>query len=68
MLIVYFLGLPYAGFILSTIIFGMAFLVLIFRVSVMKSIFPAVAISLFCYLMFELGLRIPLPAFMQTLR
>ncbi len=68
MLILYFLGLPYAGFILSTIIFGMAFLVLIFRVSVMKSIFPAVAISLFCYLMFELGLRIPLPAFMQTLR
>jgi divalent metal cation (Fe/Co/Zn/Cd) transporter len=68
MMIVYFLGLPYAGFILSTIIFGMAFLVLIFKMSVKKSILPAVTISLFCYLMFELGLKIPLPAFMQSLR
>ncbi len=68
MLIGYFLGLPYAGFTASTILFGLAFLTLIFKISLKKSILPSVAISALCYLMFELGLKIPLPAFMQAVR
>jgi divalent metal cation (Fe/Co/Zn/Cd) transporter len=68
MLVTYILILPYVGFIASTTLFGLAFLTLIFKVTLKKSILPAIIISMFCYIAFELGLKIPLPSFMQSIR
>lgn len=68
LLAVYFVMLPYLGFIASTIIFGIGFLMLLYREKAKATIIPVLAITIFAYVVFELALSIPLPAFMEAVR
>jgi hypothetical protein len=65
---VYNLSLPVLGFIATTIVFGVAFLMVLYHMKLMKTIFPAVVIALFAFVLFEIGFGIPLPKFLQFIR
>lgn len=64
----YNLSLPVLGFIATTIVFGIAFLILLFRMKLLKTIAPAIIIALFAFVLFEIGFGIPLPKFLQFIR
>lgn len=68
LLIVYFVVLPMVGFLAATSLFGIAFLALLYRMKVRHCVLPAVAISAFGFILFELALNIPLPAFMEAFK
>jgi hypothetical protein len=60
--------LPVLGFIATTVIFGIGFLMLLYRVQFKKCLVPAIVISIFSYILFEIGFGIPLPRFLQLFR
>ena len=68
LLMVYFIILPMLGFIPATLVFGIAFLQLLYRMNFKKCIVPAAAIAVFGFVLFELALNVPLPAFMETFK
>jgi hypothetical protein len=65
---VYNLCLPVLGFIATTIVFGVAFLMLLYGMKLLKALFPTVIITLFAFVLFEMGFGIPLPTFLQFMR
>ena len=67
-LAIYFILLPYLGFIVSTILFGIVYLTVLYSYKLQKSIFPAAAMALLGYLIFQVALQIPLPAFMEAIK
>lgn len=68
LLTVYFIILPMAGFLAATMLFGVAFLMLLYRMKWKACLFPAAAIAGFGFVLFELTLNIPLPAFMEAFK
>lgn len=64
----YNLCLPVLGFIATTVVFGIAFLMVLYHMKLMRTIFPAIVIALFAFVLFEIGFGIPLPKFMQFIR
>lgn len=68
LLAAYFLVLPVTGFIGSTILFSFGFLMFLYKVEVKKCVVPAIAISAFAFVLFEMGLSVPLPAFMEIFK
>jgi putative tricarboxylic transport membrane protein len=64
----YNLSLPILGFIATTVVFGIAFLMLLFGMRWLKTIAPAIVIALFAFVLFEIGFGIPLPKFLQFIR
>ncbi len=64
----YNLCLPILGFIATTIVFGVAFLMALYKLKLLKTIFPALVIALFAFVLFEIGFGIPLPKFLQFIR
>ena len=68
LLAAYTVCLPVLGFIATTVIFGVGFLMLLYRVKFKKCLVPAIVISLFSYVLFEIGFGIPLPRFLQFFR
>jgi len=68
LLIMYFIILPMAGFLAATMLFGVAFLMLLYRMKWKACLFPASAIAGFGFVLFELALNIPLPAFMEAFK
>lgn len=67
-LAIYIAALPYLGFIIATILFGIVYLTLLYSYKPLKSIFPAAAMALLGYLIFKVALQIPLPAFMEAIK
>ncbi|NLI91792.1 MAG: tripartite tricarboxylate transporter TctB family protein [Peptococcaceae bacterium] len=65
---VYLVLLPYLGFIIDTILFGIGYLMLLYGFRFLKTLVPAVAMAVLGFLIFEIALRIPLPMFMETFR
>ena len=65
---VYTLLLPVLGFIATTIIFGIFFLMLLYRLKFKTTLIPAVVITVLSYVLFEVGFGIPLPRFLQIFR
>lgn len=68
LLMVYFLILPFLGFIASTVIYGVAFLMLLYSEKAKATLIPAIAITIFAFVIFEMALSIPLPAFMEAIK
>lgn len=64
----YIATLPYLGFIIATVLFGIVYLTLLYSYKPLKSIFPAAAMALLGYLIFKVALQIPLPAFMEAIK
>jgi putative tricarboxylic transport membrane protein len=67
-LAVYIATLPYLGFVVATVLFGIVYLTLLYSYKPLKSIFPAAAMALLGYLIFKVALQIPLPAFMEAIK
>lgn len=67
-LAVYIAALPYLGFIIATVLFGIGYLTLLYSYKPLKSIIPAAAMALLGYLIFQVALQIPLPAFMEAIK
>ena len=65
---VYNLSLPILGFIVTTVVFGIVFLMLLFGMRLLKTVLPAIVITLFAFVLFEIGFGIPLPTFLQFMR
>jgi hypothetical protein len=65
LLAAYIVCLPILGFIATTVIFGIGFLMLLYRIGFKKCLVPAIAISIVTYVLFEIGFGIPLPRFLQ---
>lgn len=68
LLMLYFVILPYLGFLASTLLYSVAFLMLLYREKSKAALIPAIAITIFAFVMFELALGIPLPAFMEAVK
>lgn len=68
LLMVYFIILPFLGFIASTVIYGIAFLMLLYSEKAKATLIPAIAITIFAFVIFEMALSIPLPAFMEAIK
>ncbi len=68
MFAVYTVLLPVLGFIATTTIFGIFFLMLLYRMKFKTTLIPAVIITVFSYVLFEIGFGIPLPRFLQIFR
>lgn len=64
----YNLSLPILGFIVTTVVFGIAFLMLLFGMRLLRTVLPAVIITVFAFVLFEIGFGIPLPTFLQFMR
>jgi hypothetical protein len=64
----YNLCLPLLGFITTTVVFGIVFLMLLYGMKLPKAFVPAVVITLFAFVLFEIGFGIPLPTFLQFMR
>lgn len=67
-LAIYIALLPYLGFIVDTVLFGIVYLTLLYSYKPLKSIFPAAAMAFLGYLIFQVALQIPLPAFMEAIK
>ncbi len=61
----YTVFLPVLGFIATTVVFGIFFLMLLYRMKFKATLVPAAVITVFSYLLFEVGFGIPLPRFLQ---
>ena len=64
----YNLCLPLLGFIATTVVFGIAFLMLLYGMKLLKALVPAIVITLFAFILFEIGFGVPLPTFLQFMR
>jgi len=65
LLVLYLVIMPLLGFVPATIIFSMAYLILLYGQRFIQSILPTVCISVLCYLLFQVVLRVPLPTFLN---
>lgn len=68
LLAVYFALMPYLGFLIDTVLFGIVYLIFLYGYKPIRSLAPAIIMAIAGYLIFEVALKIPLPAFMEAIR
>ncbi|SFG14699.1 Tripartite tricarboxylate transporter TctB family protein [Desulfotomaculum arcticum] len=65
LLVLYLLLLPLLGFVPATLIFSMAYLVLLYGQRFIQSLAPTVCFTVLCYVLFQIVLKVPLPTFLN---
>ncbi|MFZ5634285.1 MAG: tripartite tricarboxylate transporter TctB family protein [Bacillota bacterium] len=67
-LAVYFILLKILGFLAASVLFGVIYLYLIYRQRILSSLFTAVLLAAFGFLLFEVLLKVPLPEFLESIK